>query len=211
MKGSLQDQLLGAGLIKKQQANNIQTAKKKAKMKSQATNTELKNEAAELAEKARLEEQKKSQALNEQHKQEAQQKEVQAQIRQMIKMNAIQKLDKKAAEDSELTYNFTDNNKIKTMLVSAENHTLISRGIIAIAKIAKTVNAEDSDQEQADYFLIPAQAARKISERDNESIVLLNNYESKNKASKDKANDRDTTKDEDDPYADFEVPDDLMW
>lgn len=131
---------------------------------------------------------------------------MQAQIRQMIKINAIQKLDKKAAKDSELTYNFTDNNKIKTMLVSAENHTLISRGIIAIAKIAKTVNAEDSDQEQADYFLIPAQAARKISERDNESIVLLNDY-----ASKEKANDEQDQKDEDDPYADFEVPDDLMW
>ncbi len=209
MKGSLQDQLLGAGLIKKQEAKNIQTAKKKAKKQSQATNTELKNEAAELAEKARLEEQQKSQALNEQHKQQAQQKEVQAQIRQMIKMNAIQKLDKKAAEDSELTYNFTDNNKIKTMLVSAENHTLISRGIIAIAKIAKTANADESDQELADYFLIPAEAARKISERDNKSIVLLNDY-----ASKDKANDREDnadTKDEDDPYADFEVPDDLMW
>ncbi|MEB8431058.1 DUF2058 domain-containing protein [Cocleimonas sp. KMM 6892] len=206
MKGSLQDQLLGAGLIKKQEAKNIQTAKKKAKKQSQATNTELKNDAAELAEKARLEEQKKSQALNEQRKQEAQQKEVQAQIRQMIQMNAITKLDKKAPEDSELTYNFTDNNKIKTMLVSAENHTLISRGIIAIAKIAKSANTDDSDQEQADYFLIPAEAARKISERDNESIVLLNEY-----ASKDKAKDQSNTKDEDDPYADFEVPDDLMW
>ena len=211
MKGSLQDQLLGAGLIKKQKANNIQTAKKKAKKKSQETNTELKNEAAELAEKARLEEQQKSQALNEKQKQEAQQKEVQAQIRQMIKMNAIKKLDKKAAEDSELTYNFTDNNKIKTMLVSAENHTLISRGIIAIAKIAKTVNAAsvENNQEQADYFLIPAEAARKISERDNESIILLNDYESKNKAN-DRKDNADTI-DEDDPYADFEVPDDLMW
>ena len=206
MKGSLQDQLLGAGLIKKQKANNIQTAKKKAKKKSQATNTVLKNEAAELAEKARIEEQQKSQALNEKHKQEAQQKEVQAQIRQMIKMNAIQKIDKKAAADRELTYNFTDNNKIKNMLVSAENHTLISRGIIAIARIAKTVNGDENKQELADYFLIPAEAARKISERDNESIVLLNDY-----ASKDKANYQDNTKDEDDPYADFEVPDDLMW
>ncbi|KAG1658089.1 ATP-dependent RNA helicase DbpA [Nymphon striatum] len=74
MKGSLQDQLLGAGLIKKQQAKNIQTAKKKAKKQSKATNTELKNEAAELAEKARLKEQQKSQALNEQRKQQEQQK-----------------------------------------------------------------------------------------------------------------------------------------
>jgi len=201
MKGSLQDQLLGAGLIKKQEANKIKTAKKKAKKQSQATNTELKNEAAELAENARLEEQQKSQALNEQRKQEAQQKAVQAQISQMIKMNAIKKLEDKAAEDSELTYNFTDNNKIKTMLVSAENHTLTSRGIIAIAKLPNTINEENTE-----YFLIPAEAARKIIERDSESVVLLNDY-----ASKQNANDQDDQKDEADPYADFEVPDDLMW
>jgi len=202
MKGSLQDQLLGAGLIKKQEAKNIQTAKKKAMKQSQATNTELKNEAADLAEKARLEEQQKSQALNEERKNEAQQKAVQAQIRQMIEMNAIQKLDKKAAEDSELTYNFTDNNKIKTMLVSAENHALISRGIIAITKVVDTV----SNDQNTEYFLIPAEAARKINERDSESIVLLNDY-----VSKQTVNDNDDKKDEDDPYADFEVPDDLMW
>lgn len=202
MKGSLQDQLLGAGLIKKQEANKIKTAKKKAKKQSQATNTEVTNEAAELAEKARFEEQQKSQALNEQRKQEAQQKAVQAQISQMIKMNTIKKLEDKAAEDSELTYNFTDNNKIKTMLVSAENHTMISRGIIAITKLPNTINKE----ENTEYFLIPAEAARKISERDSESIVLLNDY-----ASIQNSNDQDDQKNENDPYADYEVPDDLMW
>lgn len=202
MKGSLQDQLLGAGLIKKQKAKDIQTAKKKAQKKSQKTKTELKNEAAELAEKARLEEQKKSQALNEQRKQQEQQKAVQAQIRQMIEMNGIKKLDPKAAEDSELTYNFTDNNKIKSMLVSVENHALISRGIIAIAKIVNVVKGE----EQTTYCLIPADAARKINERDTESIVLLNEY-----TSKESVKDQEKSKDADDPYADFEVPDDLMW
>ncbi len=210
MKGSLQDQLLGAGLIKKQQAKNIQTAKKKAKKQSKLTNTALKNETAELAEKARLEELQKSQALNEKRKQEAQRKEIQAQIRQMIEMNAIQKLDKKADEDSALSYNFTDNNKIKKILVSAENHTLISRGIIAIAKITNTVKStaesDDSDNEQVTYYLIPAEAARKISERDSESIVLLNDYASKNKT-----NTQDDKKDDDDPYSDFEIPDDLVW
>ncbi|MCL4108015.1 UNVERIFIED_CONTAM: hypothetical protein GTU68_017043 [Idotea baltica] len=185
MKGSLQDQLLGAGLIQKQKAKNIQT--------------EQKNEAAELAEKARLEEQKKSQALNKQRKQEAEQKAVQAQVRQMIEMNSIKKLDAKADEDSAQTYNFTDDSKIKTMLVSVENHALISRGIIAIAKLS--TNSEN----ESEYRLIPAEAARKIIERDSESIVLLNDY-----ASKDAADNQDDS-DEDDPYADFKVPDDLMW
>ncbi len=191
MKGSLQDQLLGAGLIKKQDANNIKTAKKKQVKKSKETNTELKNEAAELAEKTRLEEQQKSQALNAQRKQEAEEKAAQAQIKQMIKINSIAKIDRKADEDSQLVYNFTDDSKIKTMLVSPANHGLITKGIVAIAKL------EDS------YYLIPAEAARKIAERDSSSIVLLNEFS--------KSDESNADDDIEDPYAGFEVPDDLMW
>ena len=201
MKGSLQDQLLGAGLIKKQAANNIKTAKKKQVKKSIETKTELKNEAAEAAEKARLEEQQKSQALNAQRKQEADEKAAQAQIKQMIKINSIAKIDRKADVDSQLVYNFTDESKIKTMLVSAENHKLITKGIIAIAKLENT--GADS-QEEFNYHLIPATAARKIIERDSSSIALLNNFSE----SADSNKNADAVED---PYAGFEVPDDLMW
>ena len=198
MKGSLQDQLLGAGLIKKQDANNIKTAKKKQVKKSRETKTELKNEAAELAEKTRLEEQQKSQALNVKRKQEAEEKAAQAQIRQMIEVNSIVKTDRKADEDSQLVYNFTDASKIKTMLVSPDNHKLISKGIIAIAKL-------EADGNETKYYLIPAEAARKIAERDSSSIVLLNEF------SKSDVKQEGTEGDIEDPYAGFEVPDDLMW
>ena len=53
MAGSLQDQLLGAGLIKDQKAKNIKTNKRKAEKKSRKTNTEIENEAAKLGEEAR--------------------------------------------------------------------------------------------------------------------------------------------------------------
>lgn len=194
MKGSLQDQLIGAGLIKKQDANNIKTAKKKQVEKSKQTGAELKNEAAEMAEKARLEEQQKSQELNAKRKQEAEEKAAQAQIRQMIEINSIAKTDRKADEDSQLIYNFTDESKIKTMLVSPANHALITKGLIAIAKL--------ENKNEANYYLIPAEAARKIIERDNSSIVLLNEFS--------KLNDSNEG-DVEDPYAGFEVPDDLMW
>lgn len=189
MKGSLQDQLLGAGLIKKQDANNIKTVKKKQVKKSKETKTELKNEAADLAEKARFEEQQKSQALNTKRKQEADEKAAQAQIRQMIEKNSIAKTDRKADEDSQLVYNFTDASKIKTLLVSPANHGLISKGIIAIAKLDEN------------YLLIPAEAARKITERDNSLIILLNEFSKSD----------DHIDDVEDPYAGFEVPDELMW
>lgn len=49
-----------------------------------------------------------------------------------------------------------------------------------------------------DYEVVPAGVADKITLRD-ESIVVLNNVISEEE------------KDEDDPYAEFVIPDDLMW
>ncbi|KAG1707685.1 ATP-dependent RNA helicase DbpA [Nymphon striatum] len=201
MAGSLQDQLLGAGLIKKQKAKNIQTAKKKAIKQSRANNTELVDEAAELAKKAQEEQRLKSQQLNEQRKNEAQQKAILAQIRQIIELNSIPKTKKNAPEDSEVSYNFTDENKIKTIHVSPENHDLMTRGRIAVAKLEEGTNTESN----VTYHLIPAEAANKISERDSHSVVLLND------TLPSKGDEQGASEDNgDDPYADYEVPDDLM-
>ena len=193
MSGSLQDQLLGAGLIQKQKAKNIQTAKKKAVKKSRANNTELVDEAAERAKKAQEEQRQKSQTLNEQHKKEAEQKAIQAQIRQIIQLNSVEKLKEKDAENA-VAYNFTDNNKIKTLHVSSQNHDLISRGRLAIARLI------DNSTQMTHYLLIPVEAANKIIERDSASIVCLNDV---SKSTSDEI--------DDDPYADYQIPDDLMW
>ena len=192
MSGSLQDQFLAAGLVKKQKANNIKTAKKKAVKQSRANNTKLVDEAAELAKKAQEEQRSKSQALNKEKKLEAEHKAVQAQIRQIVELNSIDKAPKKMAEDDLSAYNFTSDKKIKTMHVSPQNHDLISRGKIAIALLMNGVDEV--------FHLIPAEAASKISERDENVIVLLNDASNQNQDD-----------DADDPYAEFEVPDDLMW
>jgi len=184
MANSLQDQLLGAGLSNKQKARKINSAKKKAVKKSRKDHTELKNEAADLAEKARQAQLRKSQQSNTAHNQQAEKIAIAAQIRQIIEMNSIEK----AKGDQGQSYNFTDENKIKTLYVSAQNHDLISRGRIAIAKLEQT------------YHLIPMEAANKINERDSSSIVLLND-----------AIKTDSDQDVDDPYADYQIPDDLMW
>jgi len=198
MAGSLQDQFLAAGLVKKQKAKNIQTAKKKAAKQSRANNTELVDEVGELAKQAQEEQRIKSQTLNKQHKAEAEKKAILAQIRQIITLNTIKKAPKEMADAELSTYNFTHNNKIKTLYVSPQNHDLVSRGIVAIASLEEA----GSDV----YHLIPAEAANKIKERNSEAIVLLNDF-----SSKEKSTNTDDLEKEDDPYADFEVPDDLMW
>ncbi|MCK5895563.1 MAG: DUF2058 domain-containing protein [Cocleimonas sp.] len=185
MANSLQDQLLGIGLSNKQKARNINSAKKKAIKKSRQENTELKNKAAELAGQARDAQRRKSQHSNAQHNQQAEQKAIAAQIRQIIEMNSIEK----AKNDQVQAYNFNDANKIKTVYVSTKNHDLISRGRIAIAKL------------EQGYHLIPMEAANKINERDNNVIVLLNDPQ--------KQQEGEVV--EDDPYADYQIPDDLMW
>lgn len=186
MAKSLQDQLLGMGLSNQQKARKINSAKKKAVKKSRKDNEELKNEAAELADKVREQQRLKSQKLNAEHHQEMEQKAIVAQIRQIIEMNSIAKgKDDKATQ----AYNFNDNKTIKTIYVSAKNHDLISRGRVAIAKLEQS------------YHLIPVEAAKKINERNNGFIVLLNDA-----LKQEKGQDVD-----DDPYADYQIPDDLMW
>ena len=59
--------------------------------------------------------------------------------------------------------------------------------------------------EQA-YELVPAAVADKINQRDNRTVVLQN---TKNETSI--ADNSAASSSEDDPYADFVVPDDLMW
>jgi len=192
MAGSLQDQFLAAGLIKKQKANNIKTAKKKAVKQSRANKTELVDEAAELAKKAQEEQRKKSQALNKEKKLAAEQKAIQAQIRQIVEMNSIKKAPKEMSEDDLSAYNFTCDKKIKTMHISPQNHDLVTCGKLGIARLLNGTNEV--------FHLIPAEAANKIIERDETVIVLLNDGSALNEEV-----------DADDPYADFEVPDDLMW
>ena len=181
---SLQDQLLGSGLINKKKASRMKAEKHQAIKKSRQNNTELANESVELAMKIREEQRIKSQKLNEQHRKEVEHKAIIAQIRQIIEINSIEK----SKDENVIAYNFTDANKVKTLHLSQETHNLISRGRVAIAKL------DDS------YHLIPLKAASKISERDSDSIILLN------------ANSTDIESSPvDDPYADFQIPDDLMW
>lgn len=208
MAGSLQDQFLAAGLVKKQKAKNIQTAKKKAAKQSRANKTELVGEAAELANKAQQAQRKKSQDLNQQRKLESEKKSVQAQIRQIITLNSIEKAPKDLHEDELAKYNFTHMSKIKTLVVSSENHDLITRGVVAIVSLESSDNSDN--KKEINYYLIPATAAQKINQRDSSIVVLLNDFLTKggsNKASDKGSNNAQ----EDDPYAGFEVPDDLMW
>jgi len=140
--------------------------------------------------------------LNRQREQKLEARAVAAQIRQLIERNTIDTKIKKASaaidEDNDghesdgkqtLDYNFTDDRVVQRINLPAELHRRVVSGSIAIAKL------------DSSYRLIPQRVAEKICERDRSSIVVLND------------SNHETTSDEsiEDEYAQFEVPDDLMW
>ncbi|MCX2944132.1 DUF2058 family protein, partial [Rahnella perminowiae] len=86
----------------------------------------------------------------------------------------------------------TDNNLIKKMVVDKATQSQLISGRLAIARLV----ADGSGESQ--YAIIPASVADKIAQRDASSIVLNSALSQEEQ-------------DEEDPYADFKVPDDLMW
>lgn len=96
------------------------------------------------------------------------------------------KLNRVPEEKDGESYNFTDQKKIKTIYVSESVRDQITNGRIAIVR------------QESKYSIVSKQVAEKIQQRDKTVVIVLNEKDQQNK-------------DENDPYADFEVPDDLMW
>jgi len=113
-----------------------------------------------------------------------QQQDEQKQLAAQIKQ--IIELNRLPREAEGLAYNFTDNNKVKRLYVSEAMRDQIAQGRLAIVKLG------------ADYEVVGAEAAQKIQARDAASVIVFN--------------EQNTTNDVvDDGYADYQVPDDLIW
>ncbi|MEH6590735.1 MAG: DUF2058 domain-containing protein [Halioglobus sp.] len=102
---------------------------------------------------------------------------------QIIQLVNLNRIDKGRGD---IAYQFTDLKKIKKLYVTATLQDQLIKGKIAIVKLAEQ------------YDLVPAPIAEKIYQRDESVIILQNTKDS-------------TEVDEDDPYADYQIPDDLMW
>ena len=163
------------------------SSKKMAKVQRTAKKSRVQareaREAVEENKKAQIERDKQ---LSDQQKQATLSKEYKAQIKQLIEMNKI------TISKGDIGYNFTDNNLIKKIYVDKVTQAQLIKGRLAIARLTA-----ESDRD-SEYAIIPAVVADKIAQRDGSYIVLNCGLSQE-------------AKDEDDPYADFVVPDDLMW
>ncbi|EPG2187465.1 DUF2058 domain-containing protein [Enterobacter cloacae] len=163
------------------------SSKKMAKVQRTAKKSRVQareaREAVEENKKAQLERDKQ---LSEQQKQAVLAKEFKAQVKQLIEMNRI------TVAKGNITFNFTDGNLIKKIEVDKATQTQLINGRLAIARLVINANGD------YEYAIIPAVVADKIAQRDADSIVLNSALSQEEQ-------------DEDDPYADFKIPDDLMW
>ena len=181
-KLSLQEQLLKSGLVSSAQAKSAKSDKRKQTEQQRKNNIVVVDEAKELAKKAQAEKAERDRELNQLIKQQEEQKHLIAQVKQLIELN------KQSKDADGLPYHFNDNNKIKTLYVSKTMREQIIRGRLAIVKLGEN------------YEVVSSDVAKKISLRDAD-IVIVHNEQGV-----------DTVVDtKDDPYADFQIPDDLMW
>ncbi|MEK6789544.1 MAG: DUF2058 domain-containing protein [Pseudomonadota bacterium] len=172
---SLKDQLLKAGLADNKRARQADHAKRQAaKGKTDGES------AASAVQKAREAQVEKDREASRQLILQQEQKAVAAQIRQLIEAHRIER------KGGELSYQFSDERKVKKLLVSEPQQYQLIHGQIAIVRLDER------------YELVPAAIAEKIQQRDPAPIVLLNSRQVSAVA-------------DDDPYADYQIPDDLMW
>jgi uncharacterized protein YaiL (DUF2058 family) len=181
---SLQDQLLKAGLTTKQkarQANTSQRKTNKQKRSGVAKDESLQDQVKQDLAKAQKEKLAKDAALNEEKKQQLANKEKTLRIQQILEHHQIKNVN------GETEYNFTFNSKIKKLFVNAVTHRALVNGRLAVCGLV----------EQS--YLVTAETAAKLATLDP-SVILVQN---------DKVESDEVAAD--DPYADYQIPDDMMW
>jgi len=179
---SLQDQLLKAGLIDTKKAKQANKEKRKETNVARRSAQPQVDDVKLSAEQARQQKAERDRELNRQHNAELEQRAVAAQIKQLIENHR----QPKGAGNQDVEYNFTDGKLIKKMRVSPLMLEQIARGVLAVVKLGEG------------YELVPRVVADKIALRDAKS-VLVANVKSQQQS------------DEEDPYKDYVIPDDLMW
>jgi len=179
---SLQEQLLKAGIVDKKKANKIKAETLQKKQKIK-TGKAVADDDSERQQELHQQRQEKVEKDRLLNKARQEEQQQKAVQAQIRQMIEVNRIRK---EEGDIAYNFTDDKKIKKLHISQSMHNELSRGRLAIVKL------------EGSYELVPEPVADKIRQRDASYVLVCNDRE-------------DTDVDEDDPYADFKIPDDLMW
>ncbi|MDQ2702694.1 MAG: DUF2058 domain-containing protein [Pseudomonadota bacterium] len=178
----LQEQLLKAGLAKKSKVAEVAREQLEARHgKGPAKPSDIALEA----ERARQEKVERDRALERERKIQARQAELRAQARQIIQ-------DKQVPCAGESEYRFDADGAIRSLLVGNEQRRQLASGALVIARLGER------------YVLLPRAAGDKVREREAGMVVLDHGKDAG-------AGDTAATSEDDAYYAQFQVPDDLVW
>lgn len=178
----LQEQLLKAGLVKKSKLTEVAREQNKAR---QSKGPPVLSEIQLEAERARAEKVERDRALSAESKAQARLAELRAQARQIIE-------DRKVPRAGQIEYRFAVDGSFRTMLVNDDLRRKLSSGVLVIARLDER------------FELLPRAAADKVRERDAAMIVLDHGQSAD-------AEPAAATSEDDAYYAQFKVPDDLIW
>ena len=181
---SLQEQLLKAGLTTKQKTRQANADKRK-KNKQQRSGVEHGATLQEQVKKdlniSKADKLAKDSALNEVKKIELANKEQQLRIKQILEHHQLKGVK------GEGEYNYTFDNKVKKLALNSMTHKALVNGRLALCGLNDVT------------YIVTSETAEKVGALES-SLILVQN---------DKVEAQET--DEDDPYADYQIPDDLMW
>ena len=183
MAGSLKDQLLKVGLADKKRARRAEHEKRQEST-SKAKGKPVEDVAAR-AKALREEQSQRSKALNQQREEEARRRALAAEISQLIDTH---KLDRRGGEAA---YQFADQRKVQKIYVTAAMVEPLARGQMAVVRQGRG------------YEVVPVEIGKRLRERDEAVVVVLHDAAGNNP--------NNAPAEEDDPYAAYQVPDDLMW
>jgi uncharacterized protein YaiL (DUF2058 family) len=183
MGKSFQEQLLQLGLVDKKKAS--QTKKQQHQNKKQNSKAGKKHivvdENALLAQQAEEKKKARARKLNLQREAKLQKRADDAQVKQLVEQYRLEK------DDRGIAYRFTVTGKIQRIFVAREVADQLSDGRLGIVGLA------------GQYEVVPKTIIEKIQLVSDRVFVNIN-----------AASSREGT-DPDDPYAGYEVPDDLVW
>lgn len=183
MGKSFQEQLLQLGLVDKKKAS--QAKKQQHQKKKQDSKVSKKqpvvDENALLVKQAEEKKKARARKLNLEREAKLQQRAEDAQVKQLVEQHRQEK------DDSGIAYRFNVQGKIQRIFVAGETADKLSDGRLGIVGLA------------GQYEVVPKAIVEKIQSINNRVFTNINiPTDTKNP-------------DPDDPYAGFEVPDDLVW
>jgi len=181
MSNPFQDQFLKAGLVSKQQIQKANQDKNKKK-KQQRNNKKIKV-VDENKIKAQQAAEEKAKRDRELNKRKEEQAKQKAISAEIDQLIKTNRIERD--ESCEIIYNFEHQKKVKRIYLNEEMQKQVVQGKLGIARII------------GQYELIPKDIAEKIQQRNEKRVVLFTEEPQQTDAN--------------DPYAEHQIPDDLMW